>query len=248
LNEKSKVAVITGSSRGTGAAVARKLAADGFRVVVNYVRHEEAAAELVGELEGQSRSAVAIQADVAHPAGARALVRAAVESFGRIDILVNCAGQLEPRPLGTIDEPHIMSTFDTNVRSAVFVIQEALAYFPRRGGRIVNFSAGLARWPAPGLSMYSASKAAIEALTRAYAAELGPRQITVNAVAPGVIRTDTIATLGEEYEELIARRTPLRRLGQPEDVADVVAFLVSDAARFVTGHVLDVNGGLASES
>jgi 3-oxoacyl-[acyl-carrier protein] reductase len=247
VNDKSRVAIVTGSSRGIGAAVARKLSFDGFRVVINYVRREDAAAELVEELEGDAPDAIAIQADVAHPAGAKALVRGAVESFGRVDVVVNCAGQLEPRPLGTIDENHVQHMFDSNARSAVFVIQAALAHFPREGGRIVNFSAGLARWPAPGLSLYSASKAAIEALTRAYAGELGPRQITVNAVAPGVILTDTVAKLGDEYKQVIALRTPLRRLGRPEDVADVVAFLVSDAARFVTGHVLDVNGGLASE-
>jgi len=248
VNEPSKVAVITGSARGTGAAIVRRLSEGGMRVVINYVKRDDAAAALVAELEERSAWVTAIRADVSDPAGAKALVRGAVERFGRIDVVVNCAGHLEPRPLGVIDATHVKATLDINVWSAIFVIQEAIAHFPKRGGSIVNFSAGLAQWPAPGLSIYSASKAAIEALTRAYAAELGPRQITVNAVAPGVVLTDTIAKLGSEYLELIARRTPLRRLGRPEDVADVVAFLVSDAARFVTGHVLDVNGGLASES
>jgi 3-oxoacyl-[acyl-carrier protein] reductase len=240
-----KAAIVTGASRGIGAAIARRLAADGAQVVVNYGRSREAAERVVAEIAAAGGEAVAIGADVADRAQVRSLFARAMETYGRLDILVNNAAVAETRPLEEIDPEHFDRQFAVNVRGLLFATQEAARCFGESGGRIINISSGAAQAAPPGMSVYSATKAAVETLTRSHAAELGPRNITVNAVAPGLIETEMLhAVMPDEARKALIAVTALRRLGTPEEIADVVAFLASDAARFLTAAVLHVNGGL----
>lgn len=240
-----KVAIVTGSSRGIGAAIARRLAADGASVVVNFRQGKDAADAVVREIEEAGGQALAVQADMADLEQIEALIAAAVLEYGQLDILVNNAGIGEMLPLETVTDAHFASVFTVNVRGVLFATQAAARHFGTQGGRIINISSGAATAAPASMSVYSASKAAVETLTRSHAAELGPLGVTVNAVAPGLTETDMLsAALTLEYRERTIGETPLRRLGQPEDIADVVAFLVSDEARWITGAVIPVSGGL----
>lgn len=239
-----RVAIVTGASRGIGAATARRLAEDGATVVVNYARHAEAAQQVVGQITASGGKAVAIQADIADLAQMRRLFAETQERFGRLDILVNNAGVAEFRPLDAIDETHFDHQFALNTRGLLFAMQEAARRF-ETGGRIINITSGAAQAAPPGTSVYSASKAAVEAMTKSIAAELGARQITVNVVAPGTTATDMLnSAMPPEAQQAMIASTPLGRLGQPEDIADVIAFLASDDARWITGQVIGVSGGL----
>jgi 3-oxoacyl-[acyl-carrier protein] reductase len=240
-----KVALVTGASRGIGAAIARRLAADGAQVVVNYGRSREAADNVAAEIAAAGGEAVAIGADVADLAQVRRLFAETVQRYGRLDILVNNAAVAETRPLDAIDPEHFDRQFAVNVRGLLFATQEAARCFGESGGRIINISSGAAQAAPPGMSVYSATKAAVETLTRSHAAELGPRNITVNAVSPGLIETDMLhAVIPAGAQGAMIAVTALRRLGTPEEIADVVAFLASDDARFLTAEVLRVHGGL----
>jgi 3-oxoacyl-[acyl-carrier protein] reductase len=235
-----KVALVTGAARGIGAAIARRLAADGATVVVNYVSDGESAARVVAACPG----GLAVQADLSRPGACRALVQRAVAERGRVDILVNNAGVTAWRTLDQIDEEHERRLFDLNVRGVLYTSQAAAATMGE-GGRIVNISSGASRALVAGGSVYAATKAAVEAMTRCHAAELGPRGITVNAVAPGFVETDLLrAVVPAEALPGIVGRTALRRLAQPEDIADAVAFLVGPDGRWITGQILNANGGL----
>ncbi|HZP81151.1 MAG TPA: glucose 1-dehydrogenase [Chthonomonadaceae bacterium] len=240
-----KVAIVTGASRGIGAAIARRLAADGARVVVNYSASEEAARQVITQIGEAGGEAVAVQADLSDYWQIPGLFEMAMLQYGRLDILVNNAGVAEFHPLGEITQREYERQFDVNVRGVLFASQEAAKRFGEEGGRIINITSGAAQACPPGTSVYSATKAAVEAMTKSHAAELGPRQITVNAVAPGFTETDMLAAVfpADARASMIAR-TPLGRIGTPEDIADVVAFLVSDDARWITGQVIGVNGGL----
>lgn len=241
-----KVAIVTGGSRGIGAAISRKLAAEGAKIVVNYTKNADAAnrvAQAIVESGGEARAA---QADISDSVQGKWLVAETVAYFGYLDILVNNAALSGNgmRPLTSIDEAHYDSLFNLNVRGLLFLTQVA-AQVMRDGGRIINISSGAAVVSPPGMAVYSASKAAVEALTKSIASELGPRQITVNVVSPGVTETDMLhETLSPEMCKAMIRQTPLGRLGQPEDIAEAVAFLVSDEARWITGQVIHASGGL----
>src|SRR5579871_5329200 len=237
-----KVAVVTGGSRGIGAAIALRLAHEGAIVIVNYSRNAEAAAQVVEQIEASGGEAEAIQADVADLTQNQRLFAETLEGYGRLDILVNNAGVAEFRPLDQADEAHFTRQFEVNVRGALFATQEAARRMGDSGGRIINISSGAGEAAPPGTSVYSATKAALNALTKSHAAELGPRGITVNAVAPGLTQTDMLdAVIPADVRQTLIRNTPLGRLGTPEDIADVVAFLASEDARWITGQILGVN-------
>jgi 3-oxoacyl-[acyl-carrier protein] reductase len=240
-----RVAIVTGGSRGIGAATARKLAADGARVVVNYARGAEAAEAVVQEIRTAGGEAMAVQADVSDRAQVARLVEDTVERYGWLDVLVNNAGVIDGAPLGNITDDHVERQFAVNVRGALYATQAAVPAFGDRGGRVVNVSSAAADAPPPGLAVYAATKAALEAITRSLAAELAPRQVTVNAVAPGVTVTDMFEAMrSPEFEARIVARTPLGRLGRPEDIAEVIAFLASEESGWVTGQVIAATGGL----
>ena len=235
-----KVVLITGASRGIGAAAARRFAAGGCRVVINY-NHSRAQAEaLAAETGGW-----AVQADVADPAQVRRMVDNVLDKFCQLDILICNAGVAQQKLFGDLTDSDWRQIFAVNVDGTFHVIRAALPHFlHRKAGRILTVSS---MWGQVGGSCevaYSASKAAVIGLTKALAKELGPSGITVNCVAPGVIATDMNAALDEETLAALAEETPLGVIGTPEDVAEAMWYLASDAARFVTGQVLSPNGGL----
>jgi 3-oxoacyl-[acyl-carrier protein] reductase len=242
---QGKVALVTGSSRGIGAAIARRLAADGARVAVNYARGLDAAAQVVIAIKKAGGEAVALAADLSVPEQAERLVAEAAKAFGQLDILVNNAGLYDVKPLDAADATHVRRLFELNVFGLLAASRAALPHLSGRGGRIINISSVVARGSLPANTAYSATKAAVEAITRCLAAELGPKQITVNAVAPGTTATDMLmGGTTEAIRKNMVTATPLRRMGEPDDIADVVAFLASDEARWVTGQVIDASGGL----
>ncbi len=239
-----RVAIVTGGSRGIGAATARRLGADGARVVVNYTRASAAAEAVVREIREAGGDAISVRADVSDRAEVAQLVNATVDRYGGVDILVNNAAVIEPAALADITDEQLDRQFDVNVRGALYATQAAVPAF-RDGGRVVNVSSIVAEAPPAGFAVYSATKAALEALTRSLAAELAPRRVTVNAVSPGATVTDMYDSVSSpEFEQQAVARTPLGRLGRPGDIADVIAFVVSDDAAWITGQVIAASGGL----
>jgi 3-oxoacyl-[acyl-carrier protein] reductase len=240
-----KVAVVTGASRGIGRAVAERFARDGARVVVNYARSGDQAEHVVAGIREWGGEAIAVRADMGRPEQIAQLFEQTTERFGRLDVLVNNAGAYDAHRLERSDEAHYAALFDVNVRGVLLASREAARRFGETGGRIINISSGAARAAVPGGAVYAASKAAVEALTRCHAAELGPRGITVNAVAPGFTESDMLdVALPAEARDGMIALTALGRLGRPEDIADVVAFLTSDDARWITGETIGASGGL----
>jgi 3-oxoacyl-[acyl-carrier protein] reductase len=236
--------LVTGASGGIGAAIARALAAQGAAVAVHYRGGVEKAAALVREITDRGGKAAAFGADVSVPAEATGLAAAVAGHFGRIDILVNNAGIIEPGVFGGIGSESFERQFAANTLSVLLMMQAAVPHFPAEGGRIINISSSLAMAPLESTVVYSASKAAVNTLTQGFARELGKRHITVNAIAPGATETDMTAGVPAEIKDRIAAATPLGRWARPEDIADVAVFLASDAARFITGRVIVVDGGL----
>jgi len=246
MDLKDKVAVVTGSSRGIGRAIALKLAGLGAKVVVNYRTNAEAAQEVVEAIEALGGQAVAVQADVTDADDAKKLIRAAQATYGGLDILVNNAGTTRDTLLARMSEDDWNLVINTNLKGAFNCTKAAIRpMMKQRHGRIVNITsvAGLAG--NPGQANYSAAKAGLVGFTKAVAKEVGSRNITVNAVAPGYIPTDLTASLPQELVEKAIEMTPLGRPGTSEEIANAVAFLVSDEASYITGVVLRVDGGLA---
>ncbi|MCU0533558.1 MAG: glucose 1-dehydrogenase [Hydrococcus sp. Prado102] len=239
-----KVALVTGSSRGIGAAIAKRLAREGASVIVNYAKNADAANEVVAFIKDFGGEAIAIQADLSDAAQVRNLFAKSLECYGKFHILVNNAGTAEFATIDKIDEKHVQQQFNLNVYALIQTCQEAVRLFDTNGGRIVNISSMVVRTPPLGATVYSATKAAVDTITRSLSAELASHKITVNAVAPGATDTELAQTVNtQESTQYILSRTPLGRLGQPDEIASVVAFLVSDDAAWVTGQIIAADGG-----
>jgi 3-oxoacyl-[acyl-carrier protein] reductase len=241
-----KVAVVTGASKGIGAAIALHLAAEGAAVVVNYASSKEGADRVVAEITGKGGRAIAVQANVAKQADIRRLFAEAKKAFGRLDILVNNAGIYEFAPLEDVTPEHFHKQFDLNVLGLLLTTQEALKHLGAGGGSIINISSVVATATPPAASVYSATKAAVDAVTRSLAKELGSRQIRVNAINPGMVETEGTHSGGivnSDFHRQIEAQTPLGRIGQPQDIGPAAVFLASDESSWITGETLYIAGG-----
>ncbi|MBB5047561.1 3-oxoacyl-[acyl-carrier protein] reductase [Rhodopseudomonas rhenobacensis] len=244
MTPTNRVAIVTGASRGIGAAIARRLAHDGLTVIVNYAGSADAAARLVDEIERSGGRAISCQADVGDPQAVRRMFDAAEAAYGGVDVLVNNAGIMNLAPLAQADDASFDQTIAVNLKGTFNGLREAAKRL-RDGGRIVNFSSSVVGLYQPGYGVYAASKAAVEALTHILAKELGPRGITVNAVAPGPVATELFLS-GKDQATLdrITQMNPLGRLGEVDDIAGVVALLVGPDGGWINGQILRANGGV----
>lgn len=243
-----KVAVVTGASKGIGASIARHLAAEGAAVVVNYATSREGADKVVAEVERRGGKAVAVQADVARREDIQRLFAEAKRAFGRVDILVNNAGVFEFAPIEEVTAEHFHRQFDLNVLGLLLTTQEALRYLGPEGGSIINVSSVVATLAPPTASVYSATKAAVDTVTRSLAKELGPRRIRVNSINPGMIETEGFHAAGlaeSDFRKQVEAQTPLGRIGQPGDIGPVAVFLASSDSGWITGETFHVSGGQA---
>jgi len=244
---EGKVAVVTGASKGIGASIALHLAAEGASVVVNYSSSKEGADRIVGEINGNGGRAIAVQGNVAKEGDVRRLFAETKKAFGRLDVLVNNAGVYEFKPLEQVTADHFHRMYDVNVLGLVLATQEAVKLFGDRGGSIINISSVAATAAPPTGSLYSGTKAAVDAVTRSLAQELGTRKIRVNSLNPGMVETEgyRAAGIGEsEFRKQVEAQTPLGRIGQPKDIAPVAVFLASDDSAWITGETIYVAGGL----
>ncbi len=240
----AKTAIVTGASRGIGAAIAQHLAAAGYAVVINYHTHSQEAELVRAEIMEHGGNALTFCADLSCEAEAKALVDFTVERLGRLDVLVNNAGIAAGGSLAEIDAAHIHTLTSINIAGLLFVSKHAAAAFGDGGGAIVNISSVNGISPIPGAAVYSATKAAVNAITVSLARELGPRNIRVNAVAPGLTMTARYeAEVPDDAKRHIIKETPLGRLGVPDDLVGIVAFLASDGAGWITGQVITASGG-----
>jgi len=245
-NLKGKVAIVTGASKGIGAAIAGELAREGASVIVNYASSAGPASEVVKQIKAAGGTAKAVRADVSKPMEARQLVDATIAEFGRLDILVNNAGVYEFLPLPHLTEEHYNRIFNINVKGLLFTTQAAVNAFGEKGGSIINISSVASLSALPNSSVYSATKAAVDSFTRTLASELGPRKILVNSVLPGPVETEGTHAMAnwDQFQAQAVPQTPLGRVGQPDDIANVVSFLASDKAGWITGQIIPVAGGL----
>jgi 3-oxoacyl-[acyl-carrier protein] reductase len=247
-NLTGKVAIVTGASKGIGAAIAKGLAASGAAVAVNYASDKEGADRAVAEIAANGGRAVAIQADMGKGADVRRLFEETKRALGQPSVLVNNAGVFKFEPVQDVTEAEFHRHFDTNVLGPLLAIQEALNYFPAEGGSIVNISSIASESPVPNSSLYAATKGALDTLTLALAKELGPRNIRVNTIAPGYTDTEgnqRSGFVGSAEGQAMAAATPLGgRFGRPEEIAPAVVFLASDDAAWLTGERLNASGGV----
>jgi 3-oxoacyl-[acyl-carrier protein] reductase len=244
---KGKVAVVTGASKGIGAAIAAHLAAEGASVVVNYASSKQGAERVVADIVGKGGKAIAVQANMAKQSDIARLFAETIKTFGRLDILVNNAGIYEFAPIESVTTEHFHKHFDLNVLGLILSSQEAVKLFGPEGGSIVNISSVVATSAPPGTAVYSATKAAVDAVTKSLAKELGPRRIRVNSINPGMVETEGVRAAGiaeSDFRKQTEAQTPLGRIGQPQDIAPAVVFLASPDSAWITGETLYISGGL----
>ena len=244
---QGKVAVVTGASKGIGAAIAVRLGQEGASVVVNYASDKTGAERVAGAIKKAGSKAVVVRADVSKKEDIQKLFTDAIAAFGKVDILVNNAGVYEFRPLESIDEKHFHKHFDLNVLGLVLTTQEAVKHMNGDGGSIINISSVVAKTPGPGAAIYSATKGAVDVVTRTLALELGSRKIRVNSLSPGFTETEGTKSSKEVNQDFVngaIARTPLGRVGTGEDIAGAAAFLASEDSRWITGETLLAGGGI----
>jgi 3-oxoacyl-[acyl-carrier protein] reductase len=242
-----KVAVVTGASKGIGAEIARELAGEGASVVVNYSSSKEAAERVVAEIAANGGKAVAVHANVTKKPDVERLFAETKKAFGKADIVVNNAGAYEFSPLVEITPEHFHKQFDLNVLGLLFASQEAVRQFGKDGGSIINISSVVATLAPPNTSVYSATKAAVNAITRSLAQELGPNKVRVNSINPGMVETEGLHAAGiseGDFRRHIESQTPLGRIGQPQDIAPLAVFLASADSSWITGESFYVSGGM----
>ncbi|TDG05891.1 glucose 1-dehydrogenase [Paraburkholderia guartelaensis] len=241
-----KVAVVTGASKGIGAAIAKGLAAEGASVVVNYASSKAGADAVVNAITAAGGKAVSVGGDVSKASDAQGIISTAVETYGRLDILVNNSGVYEFAPIEEFTEAQYRKQFDTNVLGVLLITQAAVKHLGE-GASIINVSSVATTVTPPTTAVYSGTKGAVDAITGVLARELGPRKIRVNAINPGMIETEgthTAGVIGSDFESHTVSQTPLGRLGQPDDIASAVVFLASDDAKWLTGEHIVASGGL----
>jgi 3-oxoacyl-[acyl-carrier protein] reductase len=243
---EDKVAIVTGASKGIGASIARHLAREGAAVVVNYASSRDGADRVVDEITRDGGRAIAVKADVGKRAEVEHLFAETASAFGRVDILVNNAGVYEFSPLEDVTEEHFRRQFDLNVLGPLLASQQAVKHFGPGGGRIINVSSIASTLTLANSSVYNATKAALDAVTRTLAKELGVRNIRVNAINPGMVETEGLraASFDEDFRKHVESRTPLGRIGQTQDIAPAAVFLASDESSWITGETLVIAGGL----
>ena len=244
-NLKGKVAIVTGASKGIGAGIAKKLAAAGAAVVVNYSSSKEGADRVVADIKANGGKAIAVQGDVAKAADVQRLFDETEKTFHALDVLVNNAAVYGFQPLEQITEDEFHREFNVNVLGTILTTKEAVKHFGPNGGSIINISS-IASAGEPQAAVHSGTKGAVDAITRTFAAELGPRKIRVNAIAPGGVETEgvrSLGILGSDYVKEMVARTPLGRFGQPDDIARIAVFLASEDSAWMTGERLTASGG-----
>lgn len=243
---EGKVAVVTGASKGIGASIALHLAAEGAAVVVNYASSKEGAEKIVAQIKAKGGKAIAVQASVAKPADVQRLFAETIKTYDKVDILINNAGVYDFVPLESVTPEHYHRMFDTNVLGLILTTQEAVKRFGTRGGSIINISS-VASTSAPATaSVYSATKGAVDSITRSLAKELGAKGIRVNSINPGMVETEGVHAAGfaeSDFRKQIEAQTPVGRIGQPEDVAPLAIFLSSKDAAWISGEMFYVSGG-----
>lgn len=243
----NKVAVVTGASKGIGAAIAKALGAEGASVVVNYSTSKQGADRVVSEIVKNGSKAIAVQGDVSKSADVKRIFAETKKAFGRLDILVNNAAIYQFAPLDQITDEHFDSQFNLNVKGLLFATQEAVKLFDGAGGSIINISSLASQGTLPGSSVYSATKASVDVVTHVLALELGPKKIRVNSINPGPVETEGFQAAGfsgSDFAKQSAEKSPLGRIGQPEDIATVATFLASPDSGWLTGEILFATGGL----
>jgi 3-oxoacyl-[acyl-carrier protein] reductase len=244
---EGKVAIVTGASKGIGAEIAKQFAAEGAAVVVNYASSKSGADAVVNEITKKGGKAVAVQGDVAKQADIEKLLAETKKAYGKLDVLVNNAGIYEFAPIESITADHYRKLFDINVLGLLSTSREAAKYFGQDGGSIVNISSLVSTMGVPNGSAYSGTKGAVDSITRSLSTELGPRKIRVNSINPGFVITEGVKTAGFEgsdFQKDIEKKTPLGRVGQPQDIAPAAVFFASNDSAWISGETLVIAGGL----